>query len=380
MIDKFRLIVTTSIFSLMIASPTYSQSANLGSSISASGNVHFSPRPASVQHIDYEAWSDLLEVMVLSTGQSTRTSAPRATPNIGSRIILTHTSPYRLEGNKIAFSRFAPKFTALISDYRQELEEVGNSINIEELSKNEQLAYWMNLHNVVIIEQIALAYPIVKPTALKVGPNKDPLHEAKIINIKGQALSLRDIREDIVYKNWNDSAVIYGFFLGDLGSPSIQNYAFNAENVQTALDIIGYEYANSLRGFRQGRVSKVYSDVQAYFFPDFQKDLRIHLRKYMRDEVAEELSRYDNLKDGRYPYRIADVVGGYDRGQGNAFQSFDRDSTINPTVRNPAFDSFLNELREKYRKLNRLGLTNRGTVIIEDIETIVNDNEPHTGN
>lgn len=336
----------------------------------------FTPNPVSGRHIDYETWGNLLEVMVLSTGQSTRISAPKPTPITGSRLVISHRSPYRLEGNKIAFSRFKPGFTSLITDYRKELELIGSSIEISALSKNEQLAYWMNLHNVVIIEQIALAYPVRVPSKIKVGPEKEHLHDAKIINIKSHRLSLRDIREKIIFKNWTDPAVMYGFFLGDIGSPSIQNYAFSSDNVQTALDIIAYEFTNSLRGYSRGKVSKIYSDNAEYFFPNYQSDVKNHLLKYMRDEVADELQRYGDIQPTRYVYAIADVVGGYgNRTQGLPVARRSQNGDLYSDLRNDAFSSFLSELRSKYRKLNEMGLTKRGTVIIEDIETITSRNE-----
>jgi len=381
MIDKLTLTIASGIFLLTMANPAHGQLNGQENIMSMSGFERFAPNPASAQHIDYQTWGDLLEFMVLSTGQSTRVSAPKPTPTTGSRLVLAHKSPFRMEGNKIAFSKFKPEFTELISGYRQELEDIGNSINIAQLSRNEQLAYWMNLHNVTIIEQIALAYPETTPISLKIGPHQERLHEAKIINIRGQALSLRDIRENIIYKNWADPVVIYGFFLGDLGSPSIQNYAFSSENIQTALDVIAYEFTNSLRGFSRGRASKIYSDTQAYFFPNFQKDLKIHLRKYMRDDVAEELSRYENLKVAGYPYRIADVVGGYgNRTQGLPVARRSQNGDLGADLRNDAFSAYMTELREKYIMLNKMGLTKRGTVIIEDIETIVSENEPDLGN
>jgi len=352
--------------------------SNPGEKIQSSQNsfAQFTPNPQSSTRINYDTWSDLLEVMVLSTGQSTRISAPKPTPITGSRLVIGHKSAFRLEGNKIAFSKFKPDFLSLISDYRIELDEIGNTIDIASLSRNEQLAYWMNLHNVVVIEQIAIAYPVITPTSLNVGSDKQNLYDAKIVNIKGTALSLRDIRENIVFKNWSDPVVIYGFFLGDLGSPSIQNYAFDADNVQTAIDIIAYEFTNSLRGFSRGRVSKIYGDVAPFFFPNFQKDLTNHLSKYMRDDVADELSRYSDLKVTSYAYTVADIVGGYgNRTQGLPVQRRSREGSLYGDLKNDAFSAYISELTKKFRKLNDMGLTKRGTVIIEDIETIVNENE-----
>ena len=373
---KFWTILTMLWLLQPIMLSAYAQQMDARAVLSSEIVDKFKPRPTDPTEIDYSAWSELLQVMVLPTGQSTRLSAPKPSPMTGTRIILSHKSPYRMEGNKIAFSKFHPEFTALVSEYRRELEMIGTDIDISKLARNEQLAYWMNLHNVTVIEQIALAYPETSPADLKIGSPKAPFHDAKILSVGDSKLSLRDIRENIVYENWSDPVVMYGFFLGEIGSPSIQNYAFNAGNVQTGLNVSAYEFVNSLRGFRQGRVSKLYRDNAGYFFPDFQQDVRVHLEKYMRDNVSEELSRYKSLSVGKYEYMIADIVGGHgNRTQGLPVQVTSADSAVGIKLRNDPFAAYISELREKQIKLREMGLTKRGTVIIEDIETITNENE-----
>jgi len=333
----------------------------------------FAPNPSIQKSIDYGTMDLLLQNMVLPTGLSTRQSAPRPAPPLGSRIVISHTSPYRLEGNKVAFYNFSKEYTALISEYRQELETLGSKINIAQMPRNEQLAYWMNLHNITMIEQIALAYPVKTPTKIKikVAGEKYLLNDAKILNINGTSLSLRNIREDIVYKNWQDPIVQYGFFLGNLGSPTIDRVAFSGRKVQTVLTGNAGEFTNSLRGYDKGRVSLIYQDNAKFFFPDFQADLRAHLKKYMRPEVAVELNQYSTLTVAKYEYIIADMTAGSNnRTQGvpTLVTTNDSLSGIGLPSRGAA-SAYIREIREKQRKLRDLGLWNRGTVVIEDIET-----------
>ncbi|MEP1229145.1 MAG: DUF547 domain-containing protein [Litorimonas sp.] len=360
-------LLIVSAFCLTISN-AYSQSQPTNLSFS-----QFTPNPKTQISIDYDTMDLLLQNMVLPTGPSTRQSAPRPQPPAGTRIVISHTSPYRLEGNKIAFYNFSREYTAIISNYRHELEDLSSKVNIEQMPRNEQLAYWFNLHNITMIEQIALAYPVKIPTKIKVNVNNEKvlLNDAKILSINGTNLSLRDIRENIVYKYWEDSIVQYGFFLGNLGSPTIDRVAFSSSNLSTVLKGNASEFTNSLRGFDKGRISLLYQDNAKFFFPDFQSDIRSHLKTHMRPEVAAELKTYTELKVAKYEYIIADMTGGSNnRTQGVPVLITQNDSIpgVDLPPRGAAF-AYIREIREKQRKLRDLGLSNRGTVVIQDIET-----------
>ena len=333
----------------------------------------FTPRPENKTRIDYDMWDSLLEEMVLYTGPSTRKRPSRPKPITGSRFVRGHTSSYRLEGNRIPFSEIKPAFQQALTEYRQDLERVGTEVDITKLSKNEQLAFWLNLHNVVIIEQLAQEYPVRRPRELKVGKPRIALHDAKIINIGDSKLSLRDIREKIIYPNWKNPKVIYGFYLGDIGSPSIQNSAFNAANVNDVLDRSASEFVNSLRGFHTRNnahyVSQIYVEVAPFYFQNFHADVIQHLKKFMRSDVKRELNTANLFKIDDYETVIADMTGG--RGNfesisilrsNNGYGAFEGQTST--------FQQYVRELVTKRRELERSGLVGSGTVIIEEIETI----------
>jgi len=342
-----------------------------GSSIE--GFSQFIPNPQKKTQIDYDVWDSILEEMVLYTGPSARIRMSRPAPVTGSRFSRGHTSPYRLEGNRIPYSQMKTEFKELITGYREDIERVGTRLDIAKLSRNEQLAYWMNLHNVVMVEQLAMEYPVRQPSDLKIGKPRVLLHDAKIINIKGTVLSLRDIREKIVYPNWKNPKVIYGFYLGDIGSPSIQNTAFNANNISDVLDRSASEFVNSLRGFHvksnnRQYISQLYTDVAKFYFPNFDTDVKQHLAKFMRDDVRSQMISNTSFRTDRYETIIADMTAG--------LGSFTSISQLETTSRNSISRTvsptreFIQELIKKRESLERQGLVGNGTVIIEDIETV----------
>ena len=326
--------------------------------------------------LDYSILNDALNYSVLPLGQSTRRYMGRPDLNTGSRIRIGHQSPYRLEGSRVSFSLLNDEYKQALRDYRLDLEAVGNQIDIVRMNRNEQLAYWLNLHNIVMIDQIVQNYPTKRPSRIKV--DGVAVDKAKLITIKGQALSLEDIRERIVYPNWKNPNVIYGFFRGDIGSPALLDYAFTAQNVGTSLASAGKEFVNALRGFNEGsktrNVSKVYDEAKDFYFPNFETDLERHLLLHARAEVQEEIRTNKPMKIDRYDDVVADLVGG------------SRTSIARATITDPEGNqqtipvelaNTLRELGQKRNVLRKRDLLLRGTVIIEDIETSSQQFDPN---
>lgn len=330
----------------------------------------FRPRPSSDIQIDYETWDSLLKEMVYYGGPSLRLRAPRPSAVVGTRFVFGHTSPYRLEGNRILFERINPTFKTYIDDYVADLVDVGNRIDIPSLSKDEQLAYWFNLHNALIIKTIADEYPTGNPSRIK-GPDGLPLHDSKLVEIDGVALSLRNIRQDIVYRNWSDPMVIYGFFHGDIGSPSVQRKAFTGRNIDATLKFAATEFVNSLRGFHidgnKARISRHYWDASPYFFADYDPDIRAHLSSLMDDDVRGELaSTRGAVTFMRHETDTADLTNGDDGRK--PYSQVQSSSGLYAKPLSSTLSRAIKEQREKMNKIRQRGLL--GTVTIEDIQTV----------
>jgi hypothetical protein len=191
------------------------------------------------------------------------------------------------------------------------------------------------------------------------------MHDAKVVSINGYQISLRDIRENIVYPNWQDTKVMYGFFLGDIGSPSLQAEAYTASNVQTLLIKNANEFVNSLRSFSRSGVSKIYKDNARFYFPNFEQDLRDHFQQHMWDDVYEELTKASQLTINNYDYDIADMEGG--RGSG-VVGNLTIDGKPISDSQSYAIASYTNQIKEKTKILLQQGKIKRGIVIVGDDE------------
>ena len=262
--------------------------------------------------IDYEIWDYALKQMVLAMGPSIRQGARRPDPINGTRIKQGAQSRYRLEGSLVMFNMLDRDAIASFTEYRQDLERVSETIDIAALPRNEQLAFWLNLHNVALLEQLAREWPLREPREMVV--DGVPLDDARFITVKGIPVSLRDIREEIVFRNWKDPKVIYGFWRGEIGGPELQRYAFTGANVGPLLDIAALDYVNSLRGTQKAgetlKVASLYAEVAPFFFPDFEPDLRAHLAKYAEEGVIDILADTHGIDASIRETEIADLHGG----------------------------------------------------------------------
>jgi hypothetical protein len=329
----------------------------------------FTPNPTSNARLDFEVMDLLVERIVLYMGPSTRKMARRPDPYTGTRMVKKHTSPYRLEGNKIIYSMLAGQKEDIVNDYLADLIDLSDRIDISSLSRNDQLAYWFNLHNLALIKEISDVYPKIEPKDIKpINGSDAKLHDAKILQINGVALSLRDIRENIVYRHWDNPLVIYGFHDGTLGSPSMPSVAFDRNNVNQLLTENAQEFTNSLRGFGYGKVSPYFKDNAKFFFSNFESDLRSHFRKYMRPEVYAEVEATPQFKLHNRLDTIADTTGGYGKYAAPAnlyLGDFSADTLGMP----PGTAEFLQQREVKLQILRETEWFMDSQVIITDINT-----------
>lgn len=331
----------------------------------------FKPKTRTdMRRLDYQVWDDVLQNIVVDFGASSRIRATRPQQSTGTRVVTGHTSPYRLEGSRVAFGFLNDNYKEVLTQYREDLVNIANNMDITRLSRDEQLAFWLNLHNVLLIEQIAKYYPEDQPSTLLLD-DKDSgalLDDAKIIEISDKSLSLRNIRENIVFANWSDPVVLYGFFRGDIGSPRMLRMALTANNLEYRLNGNANEFINSLRGFHEAskarKISKIYDEVKEFYFENWPTDLEVHLRKYAEGGTLEDLNVEKPFEFDRYETKIADLSGGRRRASGSYI-----DGAGNLPLETARLLSEVGQKQAIIRKRGGFSGRSLGFVIIEDIET-----------
>ena len=273
----------------------------------------FTPRHDGRDHrLDYAVWSEALAAFVVSMGPPLRNVPLGVAAPPGTRIKMGPNSFYRLDGSMIGFTLIDREVMGNIARYRRELQAVADTLDIQALPRNEQLAFWLNLHNVAMVEYIGANWPIRQPRDILI--DGVPLEDARFITVKGIALSPRDIRERIVYAHWKNPLVIYGFWRGEIGGPAIQRAAFDGRDIANQLELSAREFVNSRRGTEKRgdtmHVSRFYAQAAPFYFRDFDSDLRAHLARHVEGPMVDALAKTSAIKASIYEYDIADLSGG----------------------------------------------------------------------
>ena len=266
--------------------------------------------------IDYTDLNSLLGTLVLDTGRSNRMKAASTQTQTGTRMKVSENKATVNEGNRFLFEVFDDneENQQVLRKIRDRLENLPTATPLENFSRNEQLAYWLNLYNITILDEIVKVYPEHNLKRLLVG--KKSILSMKLLMVSGISLSLNDIQFTILRNNYeNNPLVIYGLFQGIIGGPNIRKSAYSGKYVYGDLVDNAVEFINSNRGTesknkRVFRVSSLYERSEV-FFNDSGSDLTTHLLRYLDGKEHDELQAATTIKPDINDWTITDLFGSF---------------------------------------------------------------------
>lgn len=263
----------------------------------------------AINYMDYDA---ILKTSVLTMGRSTRAIAKKKNANIGTRLKANINKLTALEGNRFFFESYKEEeYKQLLTQIRKSLENLPSIVPLKEFSKDEQLAYWLNLYNVTMLDEINKIYPKRK---FKDIFDDDSFLYDEILEVSGIKLSLNDIQYKILVEKYeHDPLIIYGLYQGIIGSPNIRNRAYTGKNVYDELKANANDFINSNRG-TYGNSKKAFRASSLYkrneiFFPNFKEDLTKHLLTYLIGPTRYKLNNAKKLKANINDWHITDIYG-----------------------------------------------------------------------
>ena len=273
--------------------------------------------------IKYDDLTNILKVSVVDVGLSTREKAAPSHAATGTRMKTSVKRSTINEGNRFYYESFAENEDArkVLLAIQKSLEQVPSQVPLERFTRDEQLAYWLNLYNTTVLNEIIKEYP--QRSLKKLATGKNSIFSKKILNVAGVALSLDDIEYTILKNNYNsDPLIVYGLYQGYIGGPNIRKRAYIGSDVYRALKSNAYEFINSNRGTypkdeKTFRVSSLYERNKA-FFPDFNKDLSKHLMAFIEGEEKSDLQSAKGIRADIDDWTVTDLGGTY-RDMGASF-------------------------------------------------------------
>jgi len=264
--------------------------------------------------INYTDLNSLLEAVVLDTGRSNRKKASSSQTQTGTRMKVSVNRATVNEGNRFYFEIFRDneKNQQTLRNIRRRLENIPAATPLEKLSRDEQLAYWLNLYNTTSLDEIVRVYPKRDLEDLLVG--KKSIMSEKLLMVAGVPLSLNDIQFTILRLNYDTNPlIIYGLYQGIIGGPNIRKTAYSGKYVYADLIDNAMEFINSNRG-TEGKSKRVFRVSSLYernelFFANFEADLTGHLLTYLEGDERIDLQAATKIKADIDDWTVTDLFG-----------------------------------------------------------------------
>ena len=279
---SLKKILITIILVLSFSGKTFSSE----SKVPAPFQGHDAQSKYQISYIDLDI---ILKTGVINTGRSTRAKAKKSTASIGTRLKTNVKRLTSLEGNRFYYEQFKEdEYIGLLSEIRESLTKIPKKVPLKNFTKEAQLAYWLNVYNVTLLDEIIHIYP---RSNLEDTFEDEELLDKKLLTISGVSLSLNDIHYKILAEKYEfDPLIIYGLYQGIIGGPNIRKRAYTADNVYDALESNANEFINSNRGTYSDknkvfRVSSLYERNKIYF-PDFKQDVSAHINNYLDRDLS----------------------------------------------------------------------------------------------
>ncbi len=193
--------------------------------------------------------------------------------------------------HRVAYSRVTAPDRAALDAYIAELA----GLPISGYNRAEQLAYWINLYNALVVR----ADP--RPLPDRQHPRHRPRRrraargpwDEKLVEVEGQPVSLSDIQNRILRPIWHDPRVLYALSCGAVSCPNLQPEPYQADRLEHQLSKAAMVYVNDPRCIQIDGNRLSVSSLYRWYAADFGgSDTRHHQPSHgLRRAQARDVPR-----------------------------------------------------------------------------------------
>ena len=141
-----------------------------------------------------------------------------------------------------------------IADYQpfRAYMETLETASTESMSRDEQLAFWINAYNAVTIDKVIKWKPkkSVRETFVPGVWTGTKFFTSREHTVAGRKLSPDDIEHEILRKQLKEPRIHFAIICASSGCPPLPQFAYTGKNVQAKLEEETRKYINSDRGTR----------------------------------------------------------------------------------------------------------------------------------
>ena len=227
------------------------------------------------------------------------------------KLLKTYLKPAEDGLNRIDYKQFKAEAHKPLKDYVRRLE----AVDVGQLGRAEQFAFWANLYNARTIDIVLDHYPVKSIKDINLGGGFFATFtggpwKAKVVTVNGQSLSLDEIEHTIMRGIFKDYRVHFAVNCASVGCPNLAGTALTGARLDELLDQGGRAFVNSSRGVKltdgQVHVSKIFSWFQADFGGS-DSGVLDHIRRYASPELKARLAGVSRIDDTFYDWSLNDV-------------------------------------------------------------------------
>ena len=209
----------------------------------------------------------------------------------------------------VAFKEVRQGGLAYLDQYLEYLQNVP----VASLSKDDQLAYWLNTRNALVIKSIAEMPRLTKYDSLRgTGEKPGSLWTKARFTHSGQALSIDDIERNILLANWDNPNIVYGFYQGTKSGPALMASSFSGSTVHSALAENGADFVNSRSGVKPKGSSATLPAFYSWYYPELasgdEARLRSNIGPLLSARNAKKFSESTRFNPSKFDYRVENYI------------------------------------------------------------------------
>ena len=211
--------------------------------------------------------------------------------------------------HRVAYGEVTPADRTRLDDYIERMA----GLPISAYNRTEQLAFWINLYNALVVRLIVDHYPIASirdigtPTAAgAAGP-----WGQELVVVEGSPISLHDIQHRILRPIWRDPRIHYALSCGAVSCPNLQPEPFYGDQLERQLNEAAIAYVNGSHCIRIEDDQLGLSSMFRWYRDDFggtDRDVINHLMAYAEPGLAIKLQRFDQITDDGFDWRLNDAA------------------------------------------------------------------------
>ena len=172
------------------------------------------------------------------------------------------------------------------------------SADLASMSRDGQLAFWINAYNAVTIDKVIRFKPkkSVRETLIPGVWTGTKFFTTREHTVAGNQLSQDDIEHEILRKQFKDPRIHFAIICASSGCPPLPRFAYTEKNVQAKLEAETRAYINSQRGTRidDAENTLYLSKLFDWFAGDFEYksgSVLEYIKPYLEEETRGFLNR-----------------------------------------------------------------------------------------